>query len=346
MTDTTSASAGGERPDPARAERPADTQPIEYVLPILRHELAGQEELARYLEWLAARVDVTVVDASPPLLYDELSRRLPATVRHVRPTAAGLNGKARGVMTGLRLARHDAVIVADDDVRYDDRSLAATRDLLADAEFVRLQNIYTTWPWYARWDTARSLVGRAFGGDFGGTVALRRRALDRAGGYSTDVLFENLELERTVRFSGGRTVIAKDVLVPRLTPTLHHFAGQRVRQSYDDFAQPGRLAVELAILPVVFVAAIARRWGVIALLGLASIVVAEAGRRSGSARTALPPTAALWAPAWVVERGVTVWIALWHRLRGGIPYAGSRIYAAATPLPLLRRRLNAKGRSR
>lgn len=346
MTDTAPASADPANPDPAGDERPSDAQPIEYVLPILRHELAGQEELVRYLDWLAARVDVTVVDGSAPPLYDELARRLPETVRHVRPLAAGLNGKARGVMTGLRLARHDRVIVADDDVRYDDRSLAATRDLLADAEFVRLQNVYTTWPWHARWDTARSLIGRAFGGDFGGTVALRRSALDQAGGYSTDVLFENLELERTVRLSGGRTIVANDVLVPRLTPTLRHFAGQRVRQSYDDFAQPGRLAIELAILPVILAAAIARRWSAIALVAVASIAVAEVGRRSGRARTALPVTAALWAPAWLAERAVAVWIALSHRLRGGIPYAGGRIYAAATPLPLLRRRLNAKGRRR
>nr|BFF10483.1 hypothetical protein GCM10025699_17860 [Microbacterium flavescens] len=310
---------------------PGARLPLEYVLPIRRADRAGEPGLLRYLAWLAERVDVTVVDGSDPVLFDALGARLPAGVRHLRPTVGGLNGKARGAMTGIRAARHEVVVIADDDVRYGERSLAAVVEQMDDADFVRLQNVYTAHPWYVRWDTARMLVGRAFGGDFGGTVALRRSALERAGGYSTDVLFENLELERTVRFAGGRVIVARDVLVPRVPPTFRHFLRQRVRQAYDDFAQPGRLAVELTLLPVVVVAVLARAWRIVWVLALGAVAIAESGRRMGRTRTAVSAAMPLWAPAWAAERAVAVWIALVQRARGGVGYAG----AASTP-PALR----------
>ncbi|MDY0908850.1 glycosyltransferase family 2 protein [Microbacterium sp. CFBP9034] len=316
---------------------------VEYLLPLLRRSDAEEDELVRYLQWLCTRVEVTVVDASDRRLFAALGARLPAGVRHVPPSVPGLNGKARGVMTGMVLARHDEVIVADDDVRYDDRSLEALISLLDHADFVRPQNVYTSYPWFARWDTARCLVGRAFGGDFGGTVGVRRSTLLRAGGYSTDVLFENLELERTIAVSGGRVVVARGLLVPRRPPTFRHFAGQRVRQAYDDFAQPARLAVELALLPAFLLAAAGRSWRTLLLLALAGTGVAEVGRRADGARGTVPPTMPLWAPAWMLERAIAVWVALGHRLRGGIPYAGSRVVRAATPLPRLRQRIAAQG---
>lgn len=296
-----------------------------------------------YLGELVSRVDVTVVDGSDPALFEALSERLPSAVRHVRPTVGGLNGKARGAMTGVRLARHENIVIADEDVRYGPRSLEDAVDLLAEADFVRVQNVYSAYPWWARWDTARSLVGRALGGDFGGTVAVRRSVLLRAGGYSTDVLFENLEVERTVRLAGGRVIVAHDVLVPRIPPTFRHFLGQRVRQAYDDFAQPARVAIELALLPLAVTAIARRAWRALALMALASIAVAETGRRRGAARAAVPASAPAWAPAWAAERAVAVWIAVAYRLRGGMPYAGRRIYAAATPQSLLRRRLATRG---
>ncbi|MFE7846572.1 glycosyltransferase [Microbacterium sp. NPDC057407] len=323
----------------------AERLALEYVLPLRRHDREGEDELVRYLGDLVARVDVTVVDGSERALFDALSDRLPVSVRHVRPTVGGLNGKARGAMTGVRLARHDNVVIADDDVRYGPRSLEHAARLLADADFVRLQNAYSAHPWWARWDTARSLVGRAFGGDFGGTVAVRRSVLLRAGGYSTDVLFENLELERTIRLAGGRVVVAQDVLVPRIPPTLRHFVGQRVRQAYDDFAQPARLAVELALLPIAVTAIALRAWRVLGAVAAAAVAVAEVGRRRGAARGAIPASAAVWAPAWAAERAVTAWVAVVYRVRGGMPYAGRRIYAAATPQSLLRRRLATGGRT-
>ncbi|KQZ86164.1 hypothetical protein ASD56_00730 [Microbacterium sp. Root166] len=311
----------------------------EYVLPLLRRDRRGEDELVRYLSWLGDRLDVTVVDASPADLFAALDERLSEGVVHVPPAASGLNGKARGVLTGLEVSRHDRVIIADDDIRYDDVTLRAVVDRLAEADFVRPQNVFASFPWHARWDTARSLIGRAFGGDYGGTVGVRRRTVVEAGGYSADVLFENLELERTVALSGGRVDVARRILVPRLPPTAAHFAGQRVRQAYDDLAQPARLAVEAALLPGLAAATLLRRWRLLAVFAATAVGVAEYGRRVAGGRRAFPATSALWAPVWLLERAVAVWIALGWRLRGGIPYAGSRIFSAATPVSLLRRRL-------
>ena len=122
-----------------------------------------------------------------------------------------------------------------------------------------------------------------------------------------------------------------------------HIARRSVRQAYDDFAQPARLVAELALLPVVLTAALARAWGLLGLLALAVILVAESGRRLGRTRSAVSAAIPLWAPAWVAERAVTVWLAAIHRARGGIGYAGRRIFAAATPVSLLRSQLSPRG---
>jgi hypothetical protein len=310
----------------------------EYVLPLRRSDRRGERELLRYLNWLSERTDVTVVDGSDAPLFQVLHDRLPRAVRHIPPRRAGLNGKARGALTGLDLARWERVVVADDDVRYDEDTLADVVRRLDRVEFVRPQNVYTSYPWHARWDSARMLVGRALGGDFGGTVAVRRSAVLQAGGYRTDVLFENLELERTIRGAGGRVEIARDLFIPRIPPTVGHFVGQRVRQAYDGFAQPARMLAELAVLPMVASAIARRAWKTLLALGILAIGLAEIGRRVSGGARAIPPGVPLWTPLWMLERGVAAWIAVLHRLRGGIAYADSRIVSAGTPQRALRRR--------
>ena len=310
----------------------------EYILPLRRRDRAGESELLTYLQWVGERMAVTVVDGSDAPLFDDLRERLPPEVRHIQPRRTGLNGKARGAMTGIDVARRERIVLADDDVRYDDQSLADLLARLEKADLVRPQNVYTSYPWHARWDTSRMLIGRALGGDFGGTVGVRRSAVQDAGGYSTDVLFENLELERTIRGSGGRVDVARDLFVSRIPPMRGHFLGQRVRQAYDSLAQPARLLAELAILPFLAFCAGRHAWKPLGVLALAVIATAEAGRRTAGGAGRFPAGSALWAPLWVMERGATAWVALAIRLRGGITYAGSRITTAATPQRSLRRR--------
>jgi hypothetical protein len=242
-------------------------------------------------------------------------------------------------MTGLALATHERVVLADDDVRWEPHALERAAALLEQADLVRPQNLFEPLPWHARWDTARSLVNRALGADFPGTLAVRRSTVLDAGGYDADVLFENLELMRTVRAAGGVVRDAPDLYVRRLPPSTRHFLGQRVRQAYDSRAQPPRMLAELAVLPLVAAALARRRIGVV-LAGVVGVVaLAEVGRRRHGGRRHVPASCSWFAPAWVAERAVCSWLALGQAWRGGVPYAGSRFARAATPERVLRRRL-------
>lgn len=58
--------------------------------------------------------------------------------------------------------------------------------------------------------------------------------------------------------------------------------------------------------------------------------VAECGRRRRHGTAAFGPADAVWAPLWVGERAVTVWLAVLARLRGGVRYRGERIPRAGT----------------
>ena len=165
-----------------------------------------------------------------------------------------LNGKVVGALTGIAAATSDKVVLADDDVRHTNTTLASLSAALDHADLVRPANVYESWPWQARWDGARSLLNAAVGTDWPGTFGLRREAVLGAGGWDPHVLFENLELIRTVTDRGGVVRWSPELYVGRRPPTTAHFWSQRVRQAYDDLAQPARLVVEASLLPAVLLA--------------------------------------------------------------------------------------------
>jgi glycosyl transferase family 2 len=311
-----------------------------YVLPLRWRTDNGLAELTGYLRHIAETCEVVVVDGSPDAVFLSHHRAWGTFTRHLRPDPglAYRNGKVNGVMTGVRAASGDRVIIADDDVRYADQPLADVLALLDDADLVIPQNYFSPLPWHAMWDSARSLINRAFGMDYPGTVAVRRAAFMRAGCYDGDVLFENLELIRTLRADGARIAPAPQVYVRRLPPDARHFAGQRVRQAYDSLGQPPRLAAELALLPAIIFAVATRRYAGLGCGAAAAVALAELGRRRHDATAAFSWRASLLAPAWVAERSVCSWLALVCRLRGGVVYAGQRLPRAATSATVLRRR--------
>lgn len=312
---------------PASPGAPGPRLAVEYILPLKWSHGAQDGQMTAYLRDLSGWVDVTVIDGSPPAVFAAHRRKWAAMVRHVPPAGPVLpNGKVHGVLTGLALSRHERIVIADDDVRHTRESLRRMHDLLEHAEVVRPQNHFTHLPWHARWDTARSLVNRAWGSDYPGTLGVRAGAL--AHGYRGDVLFENLELIRTVKANGGREIRADDFFIERLPPTARHFWRQRVRQAYDSQAQPLRLAAELALLPAL--ALQARRPLGYALWIAGAIGTAAVGRCRNQGSLGFGATAPLWAPLWVAERAVAAWIALGHRADGGMPYAGARLKDAAS----------------
>ncbi|MET8359909.1 glycosyltransferase family 2 protein [Micromonospora sp. NPDC005171] len=317
------------------AGTPPARLPMTYVLPLRWHTDTGLAELTDYLRWLGDRVEVLVVDGSPQDLFARHAEAWRGLVRHLPPdpSGRGLNGKVLGVHTGVRAAGHEHVVIADDDVRYDEAALTAVHRLLGRADLVRPQNYFDPLPWHAWWDTGRTLLNRALGADYPGTLAVRRGTFLAMGGYDPDVLFENLELIRTVRAHSGTEAAPTWLYVRRLPPHAAHFRGQRVRQAYDDLAQPARLLTALAVLPAA--AAVASRRPR-ALLGavVGVVALAETGRRRAGGGRVFPPTTALAAPLWLLERGVCSWLAVAQRLLlGGVRYGDNRIRRAANPAP-------------
>lgn len=329
----------------------------EYILPLRWTEDSGLADLSAYLRHLVDWIPVTVVDGSDPGLFERHRAAFPAAVRHIRPDphasvehqdAGGGhtgNGKVAGVMAGVLASGAESLVIADDDVRYTREALAAVVHHLKSADVVRPQNYFAPRPWHARWDTARTLLNRAWSADWPGTLGVRRSALLATGGYA-GVLFENLELVRTIKAAGGSERTVPDLFVARRPPTARHFLHQRVRQAYDDLALPRRLAAELALLPVTCAAALflpvkVRRLVLPGLAG-AAVAVAEIGRRRHNGTAVFPASAAWFAPLWALERAVCAWLALAFRMGGGIPYAGSRIRTAAHSEAELRRRHSGK----
>jgi hypothetical protein len=302
-----------------------------YVLPVRLPDGQPIEELAAYIRSFSG-AEMVVVDGSGPEIFGALQASLAGCAIHVPPDPSikGRNGKARGLLTGLQIARHDKIVVADDDVRYDGLTLAKLIGCLDRWDVVRPQNYFHPTPWHAVIDSARSLINRALDGDWPGTLAFRKSALPK--GYNADVLFENLELVRTIRRRGGRELVARDIFVARRPPTARHFWHQRVRQAYDEFARPTRLVVALSLLPTLAVAMTRRNFGVVAMLVLVPVFIAGAGRARNSAHRYFSWLSVAAAPLWVLERACSSWLALFARvLLGGMRYGDTVITAAATP---------------
>lgn len=309
------------------------TLDLSYVVPIRWHGGAQRAELADYLARIAPHcAEVIVVDGSDPEIFAANAAAFGSHVTHVPPARGEewLMGKVAGVRTGVDLVSHERVVIADDDVRYQPRALRRTTELLDDYDLVRPQNYFDRLPWHARWDTARTLLNRSFGRDYPGTLAVRRSRMLAMGMYDGDVLFENLELMRTVRAHGGSVISPLDLYVARVPPSGGHFWGQRTRQAYDDFALPLRMALWLAVVPLLAFTAAKRRPALALGPAAASAAAAEVGRRRAGGRAVFPATSSLLAPVWIFERGVCAWLAVLQRLRfGGVRYGDSVIPVAA-----------------
>jgi hypothetical protein len=338
-----------ESPSPADASRQGTGQRpscLSYVLPVRRCSVdPPPAELTGYVRWLSGRVDLIVVDNSEDDVFAVNAAAWSPFARHVRPVPSlrCLQHKVANVRTGLALARSEVVIVADDDVRWDEQGLLRAWALAQDSGAVRPQNFFSPLPWHARWDTARMLINRATGGDYPGTLVVRKRVIEMTGGYDGDLLFENLELLRTVEAAGARVINAPDLFVRRLPPSSRHFFSQRIRQAYDDFAVPLRMATWLSLAPL---SLWLRAWRnpKVAAVGIGtSVAVAEIGRRRAGGTQVFPASATLFAPLWLAERAICAWLALgawiWH---GGVRYNGKVIARAAHSRRQLRRMMSGR----
>jgi hypothetical protein len=306
---------------------------LSYVVPVRWRDGAQRAELAAYLAAIAPHcAEVIVVDGSDPEVFAANAAAWGEHATHVPPAPEErwLMGKVSGVRTGVWLASRERVVIADDDVRYEPATLRRTAELLGRHDLVRPQNHFDRLPWHARWDTARTLLNRSLGRDYPGTLAVRRSRMLAMGMYDGDVLFENLELIRTVRARGGSVASPLDLYVARVPPSAAHFWGQRTRQAYDDFALPARMALWLAVIPLLLLGVLKRRPSLALAPAALAIAAAERGRRRAGGAAVFPASSSLLAPLWVLERGVCAWLAVLQRLRfGGVRYGDSVIPVAA-----------------
>ena len=313
---------------------------LSYVLPLKTGDDEDVAELAGYVRGLADVVDdVIVVDGSSPEAVRHHRAAMGSAVRVLEPEQQTTMGKVGNVLTGISAARHEHVVIGDDDVRYTPEQLATMDALLADATVVRPQNHFEPLPWHAWVDTARTLLARVSGGDWPGTLGVHRSAVLAVGGYDGEVLFENLELVRTLVVAGGTERLALDLIVRRVPPTTAHFRGQQIRQAYDELARPSRLVASLLVLPATGLALGRGRPGVVLAGCAAATAAAEVGRRRAGGRAHFSATAPLVAGPWLLWRSLCTWVAIGSWLRGGVRYRDVRLRRAATPIRRLRARV-------
>lgn len=314
-----------------------------YILPIWREHPEDLGTLPEYLGWLSHHLEVLVVDASAADVFARHATAWDPHVGHLPPDPDLLtpNGKVGNVLTGVRHAAHEYLIVADDDIRYDLPGLRRVVQELHRVHVVRPQNYFQPLPWHARWDTARSLLNRLWGGDWPGTLGVRRSMLQATGGYDGGVLFENYELVQTVLAAGGQEAAPLDLYVRRLPPTARHFWSQRVRQAYDELCRPMRCVLSLLLLPLLLTLMMQRQWRLVAGGCGVIMLAAEGGRRRGGGMAIFPASTSLLAPAWLMERAICIWLALACRLLlHGVRYGNRRLVQAATPRRILRQRFS------
>lgn len=312
-----------------------------YLLPLrrARADSSEAEGFARYFRELAsAGCEVLVVDGSPPAVFAAHERAWRGACHHVGvdPKYTYLNGKVNGVHTGVDLATCEHIILADDDIRYTEADVKRAGHLLARHELVRPQNYLSPLPWWARTESARILINRGClrAGDYPGTCAFRRSAMLRVGHYDGDVLFDNEEIVRHFAIQGADVSYATDFFILKRPPTLGKWLEQRPRQAYEDFVMHLKTALFLSLVP----AAVALGLWVgaraalafAAVVALGSVLLAARGLLRDRAYKFFPASTLLYAPPWVLERALSVYWALYWRVRyGGYPF-GARLLSKGT----------------
>ncbi|MFL6528280.1 MAG: glycosyltransferase [Chthoniobacterales bacterium] len=300
-----------------------------YLLPIRRaaFDPAEAEGLRRYFEELvAAGCELLVIDGSPDDVVAQHDRLWSGVCRHERVDRQHgyLNDKVNGVHTGVALASHEKVILADDDIRYSAANVRETCALLETFDVVRPQNYLRPLPWWARMEAARMLINRATlrTADYPGTCAFRRTTMLGVGHYDGDVLFDNEEIIRHFASSGASICYANNLFVQKRPPSFRKWREQRPRQAYEDFPLRTKTAIFFLIPFLLLGAALIGKFlATLLAVVLISIALAFVGRARGDAAKFFPASIPLHAPLWILERSFSTYAALyWLVRRGGYPF--------------------------
>jgi hypothetical protein len=279
-------------------------------------------ELATYLSTLAvAGCEVIVVDDSPAPVFESHRRVLRWVSRHIspRPRHHSFSGAIDVVRTAIDVSNCDKVIVAEENVRYDNAAVDSLCELLEIHEVVEPQDYFDPLPWWIGIEAGRMLVHRGVEPlpDHGATFGMRKSIV--RGLRGVDVAWSNGDDPvRHLTSQGAEVFSACDVFVRRLPPPLNDWLRDRPKQAGDDFAMPVKTAFFFALLPVAMLLAVLGGMrlagGYAGAIALSSLVLAVRGRAGTSAF--FPLRACLSAPLWVLERSISVYWALLQKVKG------------------------------
>lgn len=311
-----------------------------YLLTIRRVRFNRDEaiDFHKYFMTLArAGCEVLVVDGSPAEVFAAHAEEWENVCRHetVDPQYKYLNGKVNGIHTGVALAAHDSIILADDDIRYAAEDVSRMAELLENYDMVRPQNYFSPLPFWARTEAARMLINRAFirEGDYSGTLGVTKKAMLRVGHYDGDVLFDNEEIVRHFQLKGANICYARDFFLLKLPPTFEKWIEQRPRQAYEDFVMRAK-TLFFAVVPILLALAFLKSGWLLTLvfaglISVGAIISAARGLNDGAAKF-IPPRVIFYAPLWIAERCVsTYWAFYWYLRHGGYPF-GDKVVSKGT----------------
>jgi hypothetical protein len=274
--------------------------------------------LAHYFSELGvAGCDVLVLDTTAEPSFDRHSRILRWVARHesVRAQHRSAFGHVDFVRAAADRALAEKVIVTDTDVRFSTEALDATLELLDAHEAVEVQEYLDPLPWWGAIDAARMLLRRGIDPEpsdsatyaFQRGVARSLRSLPPAG-ESDDV--------RRLVFSGVEVLAALDVFVKREPAELREWFESRPDRASAAFTNGSKAAFFFSLVPMLVFIALAAgiklAAAVAALLSCSAIAIALRGRYG--ATQVFPLRAVFFAPLWILERSLSVYVALYDRL--------------------------------
>lgn len=276
-------------------------------------------ELARYLSGLGiAGCEVVVLDPSSRLQFELNARVLRWVGRHVpvRPELRALNGAADVVRAAAALAGCEKVIVAAEDVRYTPEAITQICQLLETHEVVEPQDYLEPMPWWSGIEAGRILVHRGIEPqpDHGATFGFRRSALRSLRGLTVSAETQ----ARRLAAVGAEVYAAPDVFVRREPGAFSEWLATRPRIAGDDFTFPMKTAFFFSLVPLLILFAVLGDAGLVGgyagAIAFAATGLAIRGRVG--AANVFPFRACLYAPLWVFERSLSVYWALFRKLRG------------------------------
>jgi len=278
-------------------------------------------QLASYLSGLGLHeVDVVVLDPSPTPELAATSRVLRWVGRHVAvtPEHRTQTGAIDIVRAALAVAKCEKVIVAAEDVRYTPQAIGQLCDLLDLHEVVEPQDYLDPLPWWGGIDAGRILLQRGVEPqpDHGVTFGFRRTAVRSLRTLAAAHVHD--DQPRRLSAVGAEVYAAPEVFVKRQPGAFDEWLTTRARQASDDFALPVKTAFFFSLMPMLLLLAVLgdiRLAGAFAgVIAFASVALALRGRTGASAF--FPLRSVLFAPLWVLERSVSVYWALYRKMRG------------------------------